>query len=141
MMSYTYSDIKNLGLCTFDEEFLKKSSTIIYKNKVEFDEYKRISQKINAIRSLRSYLLEIGIDGGLKNCKEIIDLQWDDKLPNCLILDRQLKLKTLSIKNMICDIVEKMKDVSDEELTLKLMELSFDELSSFYATFSDKLNK
>ena len=132
----TYRDLIKLNLYNGDEKDLEKSIKIIYENKSEFENFRITNQKLNFVKRIRDFIPDMG----LKYLKQVADLYWLDSLPKYIVEQRKVKLENISMKNMIPEIVIKMKEISDDELTLKLMKLSFDELTSFYETFSDKLN-
>lgn len=132
----TYKDLIKLDLYNGSEKDLEKSIRIIYENKSEFENFKITNQKLNFVKRIRDFIPGMG----LRHLKQVADLYWLDSLPKYIVEQRKVKLENISMKNMIPEIVIKMKEISDDELTLKLMKLSFDELTSFYETFSDKLN-
>lgn len=87
-------------------EFQNKAKKLILERRSEFLDYKNNNRKLAAVKALKDY-----IGGGLKECKEFLDLYFDD--PNYfLVHDRQeklLKLAKIPIIDAMIDNIQKTK--------------------------------
>lgn len=114
--------------------FFKEAQRVIYNNRLEFEDYRKSSQKLAAVKKLKEYT-----GGGLKECKEVCDLYWENGyLPNFLKEDRKLKLEKLAKVPLINEIVKKIKNIPDEELFSIFSRLSVDELLSIDESLENK---
>lgn len=114
------------------EDFFKYATKTVYQNKEEFDEYFRSSSKLAAVKRLKDIT-----GGGLKECKEICDLFWENKLPNFVREDRKEKLEKLAKAPLVNQLIEKLLNIKEDKLQSLLMNLTVDELLSIDEFFSE----
>ena len=106
------------------DSFFRLSIEQIQSNKLEFEVYKQSDRKLKAVRILTEYT-----GGDLKECKEIIDLYWEGKLP--LIREqRREKLEKLARIPLVNQLMDKIDKLNSDDLHSLLMKLSIDELLS-----------
>lgn len=118
----TIKEILTLTLFSGVESSLKEAIRIINLNKVEFEDYKKFGSKLQAVKSLKDYT-----GYGLKECKEVCDLYFVDKLPN-IKEERLVKLERLAKSPLVNQMVIKLKDLNENDLFSLLMKMQVDEL-------------
>lgn len=115
----------NLGYGEFelDDTLLKESYRVLSLNKLEFDEYNKNSQKLAAVKLFKD------LTGyGLKDSKSVMDLYFAGKLKPNIREERQKKLERLAKKPLADSITNKILNITEDELSSFLMNLSIEEL-------------
>jgi len=107
---------------TEQEIFNKLASKIIYEHKSEFDDLIP-TRKLSAVKLLKDYSR-----GGLKECKDVIDLYCIGGLVPYIKYHRKEKLDNLSKIPLIDTLIVKIKTLKDKKLKLVLQSMSIDEL-------------
>ena len=109
-------------------EFLKLAAKIMYIHKDEFKSYEK--NKLQAVKSLKEYT-----GGRLKECKEACDLYWEGKL-SFIKEERLEKLERLAKMPLVQELMDKLKNIKENELHLMLINLSVDQLLSIDEIFT-----
>lgn len=105
------------------EIFTSDAINEIYNHRIEFEEYFKSAQKLQFVKRLKELT-----GGGLKECKDIADLYWEGKIFNTLREDRRLKLEQLAKTPLTNELVNKIENLSKDELYSFLMKFTIDEL-------------
>jgi len=112
------------GTINIDDIFFDRACKAIYQHKDEFVEFTRTNAKLASVKALKEYT-----SGGLKECKDVIDLYWEGKL-SYIKEDRKLKLEKLAKKPLVDQLIVKLRNINEDTLHSLLMNLSVDELLS-----------
>jgi hypothetical protein len=99
------------------------SIKIIKDNINEFDQYRRENQKLRAVKKLKE-----SSNLGLRESKEIIDIFYEDKLFPNIKEERLKKLEKLAKKPLISEIINKIKNIDNNDLENSFFKLSIDDL-------------
>ena len=127
-----------------NKEFLKKSIKIINEHKTEFEDFLRDNQKLQAVKALRDYITDAGLNEyyfasfGLKECKDVIDLYFLGNLPSNIREERKEKLERLAKIPLTNEIIFKFKNLEEDELRSLLLNLSLDDLLLIDNIFPEK---
>ena len=112
------------------KEFLKKVSKAIYEHKSEMDEYVLNGQKLAAVKAIKEWT-----GGGLKESKDAFEMYLAKLLPSFIKEDRRKKLEKLAKKPLVDELVKKIKNIDEDQLSTFLLNLSVDELLSIDEIF------
>lgn len=126
MEQYYSGRLLNLNGDQIDDDFAIRAIKTMRDYKEEFQRYLFEKTKLQAVKALKDYT-----GGGLKECKEICDLYWEDKLPNLFIKEERLKkLERLAKTPLVEELMIKIKNIKEDELHSMLINLSVDQLLS-----------
>ena len=92
--------------------------------KEEFQKYLYEKTKLQAVKALKDYT-----GGGLKECKDICDLYWENRLPFLFIKEERLKkLERLAKTPLVEELMIKIKSIKEDDMHSMLLNLSVDQL-------------
>jgi hypothetical protein len=120
------------GTVQLDDFFYERASKAIYLHKDEFAQYAKENAKLVSVKLLKDYT-----GGGLKECKDAIELYWEGKL-SYVKEERKLKLEKLAKKPLVDQLIVKLRDIKEDKLHSLLMNLSVDELLSIDEFFPEE---
>lgn len=106
-----------------DKEFQKIACKVIYEHKSEFENYLLTKSRLHAVKALKDYT-----GAGLKECKDVLDLYFDGKLPSYIIEERRTKLEMLAKKPLVEELYNKLISLKKDDFGNILMNLTVDEL-------------
>lgn len=104
-------------------DFEKLASKVLYEHKSEFNKYVLNKQKIYAIKSLKEYT-----GGGLKECKDVMDLYFSGDYITYITEDRKNKLEHLAKKPLVEEVSLKMSILTKDDIEKILMNMTTDQL-------------